>query len=644
MPVKVKVRKALRKAAAPKKTISKARANKTASKALKKAGKKKSVGPFIARRASAKKAASPRKRAKKAAARRFLADTPPAFPSASTVRETRSRRRPQTKIREGRSIRPAAVPWPRQSETRDQRAALPVRSGTWQQLTQLRDRFRQLRNQAESAVSDTLFVRADESASADSSEVQTLAAVRQNDLGQLALGANPSDAPPVTELVRSFERGVAITANASALSLLRRASPGLKVSAVAYAYPQWVHSLGSDLLAGGRLIAPTPSDTRFTVKVVDAQQQPLPGVDVSVLLSFAGDYQTTTTDANGNATLGIPASFDRAELVVVETKHTYWSMYGGGFARAAIPQSMSFAMTPLGPDPFQLMSKYAPYDANAGAGVTVAVIDSGVGPHADVPVAGGQCTVTGDSPADYTDNGLGHGTHVAGIIAATRNATTGSYGLAPRCRLRAYRVFPRQGNTARSEAPDIAAAIDQAVADGCDIINLSLGSLNAMPELPPSLDKARNAGVAVFAATGNDGTGSLRYPARYSHTIAVCALGRDACCPQNGVDVLNDGIPKAGNEFVAKFSNFGTPTAFIGPGVSVISTYPNNFYAAMSGTSMATPFAAGMAARLLSQTAAVLTMARTAQRADAIFRLVTDPGRIRQPGWSADYGSYGVMM
>ena len=177
--------------------------------------------------------------------------------------------------------------------------------------------------------------------------------------------------------------------------------------------------------------------------------------------------------------------------------------HGIDVRRVKSPQP-SRPVNPLLADNFRLMSGYAAHDANAGMGVKVGVIDTGVGPHDDLVVQGGACLVTGEQSTDFTDNGVGHGTHVAGIIAARRSALSGEgvYGLAPACILTSYRVCPRSDNpTAREQAKsvDVAAAIEKAIVDQCDFVNISLGSTEAMPEVPAVLEKARNAGMVVFA-------------------------------------------------------------------------------------------------------------------------------------------------
>lgn len=519
--------------------------------------------------------------------------------------------------------------------------AQPLDDSSIAKLVDLVYQARQERKDRETSLSDLVVVHADSNLPAGSAEVQTVAALSQGNMAMMLAAAEPGAAPPKIEIVRHLGAGMAMRANDTALSMVRRSSPGLRIYSAAYLYPQYIRPLGDDLGDHALQVAATDKVTKIAVELRDPAGQPIAGVNVRAMLDWFGTHVSARSDVAGVATLEVPVTFPRIELIMAEPDHTHWSKYAKGFDRVAAPAALGMTLLPLLPDGFQLMQKYAVHDPQAGEGVTVGVIDSGVGPHVDLTVVGGACKVSGESPIDFADNGIGHGTHVAGIIAG-KLGPSGLYGVAPACRLMAYRVCPKTGSRERAESVDVAAAIEQAITDQCDLVNISLGSLQAMPELPEILEKARNAGIVVFAATGNDGQGELRYPARYSHSISVGALGRDATFPTNTPETFNVGTIRSGNEFVASFSNHGTGTDFIGVGVSVLSTYPGDKYAMMSGTSMATPFITGMAARLLSKTPMLLKMARGPARVDAIVAMLCKTTRV--PGWPGEYGAFGVLV
>ena len=112
-------------------------------------------------------------------------------------------------------------------------------------------------------------------------------------------------------------------------------------------------------------------------------------------------------------------------------------------------------------------SRYVP-----ATGVSVGIIDTGVGPHADLNILSGRNTVSGEAASDFHDWN-GHGTHVAGLVGAYSVSGTGLRGVAPNIELRAYRVFGAHSTGATNYS--ILKAMIFAGADGCDIINLSLG-------------------------------------------------------------------------------------------------------------------------------------------------------------------------
>ncbi len=234
-------------------------------------------------------------------------------------------------------------------------------------------------------------------------------------------------------------------------------------------------------------------------------------------------------------------------------------------------------------------------------------------------MVGGANTVTGENPADFGDNGTeGHGTHVGGIIAARGTPPAGIRGVAPGVALRSYRVFGQGGDRASNFS--IAKAIDTAVAQGCDLLNMSLGGADPDQLIAEAIAAVRSAGSLAFVANGNDDRQPVSFPASNNFSQAVSAMGRIGTFPADSEPSGSVAAPFGKDEknFVAGFSNVGDDTDFTGPGVGVISTVPGG-YGVMSGTSMACPAECGAAARLLAAHANILGMPRTAARSDGML-------------------------
>jgi thermitase len=213
-----------------------------------------------------------------------------------------------------------------------------------------------------------------------------------------------------------------------------------------------------------------------------------------------------------------------------------------------------------------------------GYGVKIAVIDTGIDlDHPDlnkniIPGA----NIIDPSKMPWDDNQ--HGTHVAGIVAAENNEI-GMVGVAPDAKIIPVKVLDRNGNGTIS---NVANGIRWAASEGkADLICMSLGAPNHTPEVHEAIKYAASKNVVCFVAAGNSGlTKSVFYPANYPETIAIGSI--------------DESLRRS------SFSNTGDNLDFMCPGGKIFSTVPDNWYAVLSGTSMAAPFAAGVAALVLS--------------------------------------------
>ncbi len=207
-----------------------------------------------------------------------------------------------------------------------------------------------------------------------------------------------------------------------------------------------------------------------------------------------------------------------------------------------------------------------------GSTVKVGVIDTGIDHgHPDLAAnyAGGIDFVNGDNdPMD--DNG--HGTHVSGTIAAIDN-NIGVLGVAPSVSLYGIKVLDGAGSGTFS---NVIAGIDWAANNGMNVVNMSLGASSGTAALQQACDNAYASGVLICGAAGNDYGWPIGYPAKYSSVVAVTSIDQ--------------------NNRLSNFSNVGPEAEVTAPGSSVYSTYAGGGYATLSGTSMATPHAAGVAA------------------------------------------------
>ena len=225
-----------------------------------------------------------------------------------------------------------------------------------------------------------------------------------------------------------------------------------------------------------------------------------------------------------------------------------------------------------------LMNIPEAWKSSKGKGIKVVVLDTGIPEHRDITVAGG-APFTSETRLGI--DMAGHATFCGGIIAATAGNGIGIKGIAPDVEDYYGAVLDKYGNGSTQALIDgIYWAVDTIKAD---IINMSLG-IPAVFSVDPELEKACNYaydnGVALFASAGND-SDDVNYPARFDSVIAVAAVDRK----QN----------------LADFSSRGPEVEFAAGGVDVFSTYLNNTYASMSGTSFSCPAVAAVGALILAK-------------------------------------------
>jgi thermitase len=224
-----------------------------------------------------------------------------------------------------------------------------------------------------------------------------------------------------------------------------------------------------------------------------------------------------------------------------------------------------------------------------GADVRIAIVDTGI--DARQPDLAGKVIAAANFTASNTTADLsGHGTHVAGIAAASFNNGIGIAGMAPSARLMDIKVLAvdADGQTA-GDCADVADGIVWATNHGANVINMSLGSRSPCHAMALAMDYAYSHGALPIAAAGNDASTALNYPAAYDHVVSVAATS-------------------AGDQ-LAGFSNRGAGWVDVAaPGAGIVSTLPTYAngtgaidYGYLSGTSMAAPVVSGIAALIWAQ-------------------------------------------
>ena len=344
---------------------------------------------------------------------------------------------------------------------------------------------------------------------------------------------------------------------------------------------------------------------------------------------FNGQHEIhQITDRAGTAALSV-ASTLRPAAVVVLPAGGFWSMVarnpGNGIAIDCPP------IDDVGPlDWWHTALGIQQFDLQRGAGIKVGVIDTGAGPNGCLShvTSAGSFIDGGHDPLGGADVDS-HGSHVSGTIGARPVSATQRGGVAPGVTLIAARVFP--GPDAGASQADIANAIDDlSRGRGVDLINMSLGAPTPSTIELDAIRDALQRGTLCVCAAGNDG-GAVGWPAAFDETVAVSAIGLKNTAPAGSLSAgrvpMDPSKLGTQNLYLANFSNFGSLVDCCAPGVGIIATVPERFgltqpYAAMDGTSMASPVACGALAVLLADSPSYrsLTGAARTEEARAILR------------------------
>jgi subtilisin len=479
----------------------------------------------------------------------------------------------------------------------------------------------------------------------------------------VALKAVAGKAPAMRVIESVHEDGAKLVAMRPAdVVKLRAAQPGLRIVPEVFYYPAVAprpfpvappagvsktaksREFAKPAKAGKKAKAAKGAKTAgaaITVKVVSKSGgAAIKGCMVVAFTDFANRIGASgTTNAQGQVALKLGAASKKIERLYVYSPKSFWNglkfiiTLTSGATIKLVPIDLGFTDG--------LRHFYGNAALTAGKGITVGVIDTGISAEPDLAIQGGFNAVTGENPNDFGDNGEGHGTHVAGIIAARGTPPAGIRGLAPAVTLRSYRVFGK--NKPGASNFDILKALDRAVTDGCDLVNMSLGSQGAVDAAThDAISNARSRGTLVFAASGNDDRIAVGAPARDPMALAVTAMGRKGTYPPDSVEA-GDVMGPFGTDkknYVTSFSNIGPEVDLTAPGDGIISTFPQG-YAVLDGTSMACPAAVGAAAKLLAGQAAILAMARNQARSDAMAQFILQ--KAKTLGFPADLQGQGML-
>jgi subtilisin family serine protease len=263
----------------------------------------------------------------------------------------------------------------------------------------------------------------------------------------------------------------------------------------------------------------------------------------------------------------------------------------------------------------------ATWKITKGDGITAMVIDTGHPVHPDIgdnAIPGKNCI-----PGEPIEDENGHHSHCTGIICAKDNGI-GMVGVAPEANSISVKALAKNGSGSYTGLCD---ALDYAIKMKPDVVSMSLGGSTANKQMHDRIKKLYEMNIPVVCAAGNSGLGGVGYPAAYEETIAIGAYDK--------------------NGKIAYFSSVGDKVEWAAPGVNIYSTYLNNGYASLSGTSMACPFITGVICLMLAkhrkqEKATGMNDCKTvAQIREHLLKYTHDKGAVGKD-WSWGYGVIDV--
>lgn len=215
-----------------------------------------------------------------------------------------------------------------------------------------------------------------------------------------------------------------------------------------------------------------------------------------------------------------------------------------------------------------------------GEGIRVMILDTGITRHPDLinnlDLSAAKSFIDGE---DEIDIGCYHGVHVSGIVGASSNGF-GVVGVAPKVTIIPVKVLNKNG---MSSGDSVLNGLKYALEISPDIVNMSLGTYSPMDAEKNIISQLVSRGIVVICAAGNFAEKGVMFPAAFSDCIAVGAYG-----------------PSISRDR-ASFSAIGPELDYLAPGQEILSTFGDNTYSIMSGSSMAAPFLTGVVALLLSK-------------------------------------------